>query len=344
MIEYGENRSHTEEAPMNAFTATLNPMLTLFLCIAAGFALYKFKILPEGSGSVIAKLETWVFCPALSFITMLRFCTLSTIREHAINVLLGSCCVAFAVAIAIPLSCIFVKKKSPERGIYRYALAIANTGYLGDPVVLSLFGDVALSYYKLFCLPFNIVIYTWGMSILVPDGENRSNVFKKILNPPTVSMLVGIAAGLLGLETYIPSFLLSSLDSLKVCMGPCAMLLAGITIARFHLVEMLTNKKVYIVSALRLFVFPILSVALLYGLKELANAVFSLNIGNNVLYLGFFATGSALGLNTVVFPEAYGGDPRTGAAMALISHTFCVISIPIMYSLLSSLIGPFVIA
>ena len=55
---------------MNVFLATLNPMLTLFLCIAVGFVLYKCKLLPENAGSVIAKLETWVFCPALSFMTM----------------------------------------------------------------------------------------------------------------------------------------------------------------------------------------------------------------------------------------------------------------------------------
>jgi hypothetical protein len=187
------------------------------------------------------------------------------------------------------------------------------------------------------------MIYTWGMSNLVPADRQKSNVFKKLLNPPTVAMLLGLAAGLLGLEAHLPSFLLSSMDSLKVCMGPGAMLLAGITIARFDLFEMLKNKKVYLATALRLFVLPLFTVALLFGIKELLNAVFSLGIGNNVLYLGFFAVGSALGLNTVVFPEAYGGDPRTGAGMALISHTFCVISIPLLYTLLSSIFGPFVI-
>lgn len=328
---------------MNVFFATLNPMITLFLCITVGFLLYKRKLLPEGSGAVIAKLETWVFCPALSFTTMLRFFTLSSIREHTVNLLFGIFCAALAVAIAIPLSCLFVRKKSPERGIYRYALAIANCGYLGDPVVLSLFGEMALSYYKLFCLPFNLVIYTWGLSILVPDGEQKSSFFKKILNPPTVAMLLGAVAGLLELEAHLPTFVLSFLDSLKVCMGPCAMLLAGITIARFDLFEMLKNKKVYLATALRLFVFPIVTVAFLFGLKELANALFSLNVGNSVLYLGFFATASALGLNTVVFPEAYGGNPKTGASMALISHTFCVISIPLLYTLLTSIFGPFVI-
>ena len=329
---------------MNVFLATLNPMLMLFLCIAVGFALSKFKILPNGSGTVIAKLETWIFCPALSFMTMLRFCTVSTISEHAVNVLLGACCIALSVAIAIPLSLAFARKNTSERGIYAYALAVANSGYLGDSVVLALFGEVALSYYKLFCLPLNIVIYTWGMSMLVPKGREKSNPIVKILNPPTIAMLLGIAAGLLGLEAYLPSFLLSSLDSLKLCMGPCAMLLAGVTIARFNILEMVKNKKVYIASVLRLFIFPLLSVAVLYAIKQLANSILDLNIGNNVIYLAFFSTGSALGLNTIVFPEAYGGDPRIGASMALVSHTLAVISIPLIYMLLTYLFGPLTFA
>jgi predicted permease len=118
------------------------------------------------------------------------------------------------------------------------------------------------------------------------------------------------------------------------------MLLAGVTIARFNILEMVKNKKVYIASVLRLFIFPLLSVAVLYWIKQLANSIFDLNIGNNVIYLAFFSTGSALGLNTIVFPEAYGGDPRIGASMALVSHTLAVISIPLIYMLLTYLFGP----
>ena len=39
------------------------------------------------------------------------------------------------------------------------------------------------------------------------------------------------------------------------------------------------------------------------------------------LYLTLIAFGTPLGLNTVVFPAAYGGDTSTGASMAMISHT-----------------------
>lgn len=46
------------------------------------------------------------------------------------------------------------------------------------------------------------------------------------------------------------------------------------------------------------------------------------------------ATAMPLGLNTVVFPAAYGGDTTPGASMALISHLMSIITIPIMFAVL----------
>lgn len=334
---------------IETFLATLTPMLTLFFCIAVGFIMGKSKILPNNAGKVMAKLETWVFCPALNFYTMSRFCTVSNIGTNATNVILSCFGVALALGIAIPLSRLFVRTKCSERGVYAYALAFANSGYIGDPVVQALFGDEMLSYYKLYCLPISILIYTWGISVLVPSGEKQENPIKKILNAPTVALLIGIVVGISGLGSYIHDpalastyglqFITKALDALKSCMGPVAMLLAGFTISNYSFVGMLKNKKVYVATALRLFLIPAIIIAFLFGLKEAANAAFGLSIGNTVLFLSYFAVGAPLGLNTVVFPEAYGGNPETGASMAMISHTLCVISIPLMYALMVTLFG-----
>ena len=67
------------------------------------------------------------------------------------------------------------------------------------------------------------------------------------------------------------------------------------------------------------------------GVKELINLVFKAAIDNTSILLIFFAIATPLGLNTIVYPEAYGGDPETGASMAMISHTLSVITIPLMY-------------
>ncbi len=324
---------------MQTFLATLTPMLTLFFIIAIGFLLAKTKILPESAGKPMAKMETWIFCPALSFMTMVRYCTVDSLLTHGTNIVMACISVTIAMAIAIPLSKLFVRKNTPERGVYAYALAFANSGYIGDPIVLALFGEAALAYYKIFCLPLSIVIYTWGVSVLTPKGAGKGSSLKRLLNAPTVAMLLGVVMGLSGLGAYLPKFLISALDSLKACMGPVAMLLAGVTIARYDLVGMLKKKKVYAATLLRLFVIPTILISALFGIKTLANILFDLSIGNDMLFLCFFATAAPLGLNTVVFPEAYGGNPETGASMATISHTLCVISIPLMYALMVAVFG-----
>ncbi len=321
-------------------TATLNPMLLLFFCIALGFVLHKTRILPDSAGQVMAKLENWVFCPALTFSTMVTFCTPATVSTHALNICLAAIALAVAIGIAAPLARVFVKKKSPERGVYAYALAFANSGYMGDPLVQMILGDSMLAYYKLYCLPLTIGIYTWGLSNLVPDGEKKSNPLKKIMNPSTIALFAGIAVGLSGAGAYMPTFISSALNSLKSCMGPVAMLLAGFTIASYNVGEILKNKKVYVATLLRLTLLPAIIVATLFGAKELLSLWWNVSIGNSVLFLGFFSTASALGLNTIVFPEAYGGNPKTGASMALISHTLCILSIPLMYALMTLIFGP----
>ena len=328
---------------MAVFLSTLSPMATLFFYIVIGFAVSKAKIFPNEAGKVMAKMETWIFCPALSFITMVRYCTLDSLATHATNIVVAGILVIISMAIAIGLSRFFVRESNLERGVYKYALTFANSGYVGDPIVLSIFGESALAYYKFYCLPLSFLIYTWGISVLTPGNDGKGSSLKRLFNPPTIAMFCGIIMGLLGLGDYLPTFIVSSLDALKSCMGPVAMLLAGFIIAQYDLLGMLKNKKVYLATALRLVVIPSVLIAVLFVIKTLAFSTFNISIGTDVLFLCFFATATPLGLNTVVFPEAYGGNPEIGASMTMISHTLCVISIPIMYAIMVAIFGtPFI--
>ena len=324
---------------LETFQAMLNPVLSLFLCIAIGFILRAANILPKDAGKVMAKLITWVFYPALSFTTMASYCTVDKLGQNITYILLCCCGVALALGISIPLGRLLAKRKPSEKGVYQYSLAFANSAYMGDPLVLALFGDLVLSYYKLYCLPISLTIYTWGISVLVPQNGKKGGVLKKLLNPPMVAMLVGIVVGLSGLGAYMPTFLSSTMNSLKSCMGPVAMLLVGFTVACYPLGEMLKQKPVYVATFMRLCVMPAIIISAVFGLKTLANLVFDLNIDNTVLFLSFFAVATPAGLNSVVFPESFGGDPKPGASMALISHVLGVLTMPLLYALMTFLFG-----
>lgn len=322
----------------DTFLFVLTPMLTLALCILLGFLLRRFRILPDNAGKVMAKLETWVFLPSLCLYTTSTYCTVSTIKMHSTNLLFSLVAAVLAIIVSYLLIRLFCKKGDPCRGVYLYALAFANSGYMGDPLIEKIINTEALAYYKIFCLPISLAIYTWGISGMIPADKRGGGFLKKILNPPTVSLLVGVAIGLSGLGARMPEFVSDALDALRKCMGPVAMLLAGFTIGGYSIPRMLKNRRIYGASLLRLTVIPAGIIGVLFSLRLLLSA-FGLDIGPEPLFLAFFALGTPLGLNTVVFPEAYGGDAETGAGMTLVSHTLCILTIPLLYSLMTVLFG-----
>ncbi len=324
---------------LTVFIETLSPMLVLFAFMAVGFSAKKLNILPDGTASVLAKLETNIIFPALNFITMARNCTPDTISTHIVNIILASLMMLFAIALAILISLLLIKENSSERGVYKYALAFANSSYVGDPLILGMFGERMLSFYKMYTFPLTLGIYSFGLRCLIPKEKQKKNPFLELINPSIIALVLGIIFGLFGFARYLPDFAVSTLDGLKGCMGPLAMILAGFTVASYPLSEMFSDKKIYIATLLRLIVIPSVIVIALFGLKELLYILFSLNIGNGVLYLAFFATSAPLGLNTIIFPAAYGANPKVGAGMAMISHSLCVITIPLMYSLMSTFFG-----
>ena len=100
-----------------------------------------------------------------------------------------------------------------------------------------------------------------------------------------------------------------------------AMLLAGFIIGGYDLKELLLNKKVYIASLFRFILIPAFIVLILKAS----------GCSGDIMTIALFVFATPLGLNTIIYPAAYGGDTKTGASMAMVSHTLSVITIPLMY-------------
>ena len=163
---------------------------------------------------------------------------------------------------------------------------------------------------------------------MIPRGEKKQSFLKNLCNPIFLSILLGAVLGLSGLSEQIPGFIRTTISSCSACMGPLAMILTGLVVGSYDFFSLLKNKKIYLATLLRLVVLPMLFIGFLLLLRA----------DKLVLVLTLFAFGTPLGLNTVVFPAAYGGDTSTGASMAMISHTLCVVTIPLLYALLEVLV------
>lgn len=310
---------------LETFIATLNPMLVMFACIVIGFVLRKSGVAPENTGTVLSKVENYSFMPAQVFVTFMNYCTVESLSENYRYILYSIVCIAVSMLMGVPLSRAF-SRDGKNRGVYAYALVFANFGFLGNSVVPQILGEEYLYPYLLFTLPVNTWAYLWGVSQMVPAKQGGA-AWKRLLNPVIIGLFSGAIVGLTGIGRLLPAFVTSTLDSLSACMGPVAMLLTGFIIGGYDVRELLRDKKVYVMTLLRLTVLPAVLLVIVYLLgADLA-----------VMTMVLVAFGAALGLNSVVIPAAYGQDTRPGASMAMVSHVAAVISIPLIYALLTML-------
>lgn len=312
------------------FIFTLSPMLVLFICLLVGYILNKTKILPKDSSIVMARLETYVFMPALGFATFMKYCTIQSLAENKEIFLYGIVAIVLAFIMAVPLSRLFEKKDLYNRNIYKYALVFANHGFMGNAIIPAILGGNEHLYkYLLLTLPLNFMTYLWGISALTPEESRSKNVLKNFINAPMIGLLLGTIAGLTGISKYLPKFVITTVDSLQGCMGPVAMLLSGFIIGNYEIKSLLYNKKVYWATFLRLIIIPIIILGVLY----LCGA------SSYILTLALIAYATPLGLNTIVIPAAYDGETKVGAGMTMISTVLCIITIPLLFTLLQFVLG-----
>ena len=302
-------------------------MCFLMLLILVGYILVRFRIVDDNAAKVLSKLESNVFIPALVLSTFMSHFTVEYIHTAGQFVLCGSVVVVASSVIAIIASKFCTKDRYIQK-IFTYGLAFSNFGFMGNAVVSALFPDLFLEY-LIFLLPFWILIYIWGVPSLLIPNDNNDHALKSrlsaLINPMFIAVIVGAVFGLTQLP--LPSFIQSSASTLGDCMSPIAMLLTGMTIAKINLKQVLKIGSIYIVTAIRLVLMPVVTILVLYLLP----------VPYPVALCAVCAMAMPLGLNTIVIPAAYGKDTSVASGMALVSHVLSCITIPLVFLLFQAL-------
>ena len=289
-------------------------ILYIFLCL--GWFFGKVKKGLQSQTGMISFLLVNLFLPCKVFGNFSSNFTVAYISENYKTLLVSLGMLVFLHFLA-KLPAHFLKKDHYEKQVYEYSITISNYAYLGYALIESLYGSQALTNMLVFCIPFSLYTYTVGYIKLTGTG----NPFKRLLNPMTGAMIVGIACGLSGLK--LPAFLQTAVSSSAACLSPMSMLLTGLVLSSFSLKDLLGNVQAYILVALRLVVIPGLIFLLFKGLRLYDQLPFALMM-----------TAMPTGLNTIIFAKNAGQSPNMGARFAFISHLSSLITLPFWLSLL----------
>lgn len=302
----------------------LNQTGFLFALIFIGYLLAKLGVVERGAARSLAKLENYVFVPALIIRTFTEKFTVERLVSSWRLMLVCAAILVFTTVISIFIPRLIDKDKY-HRNIYTYGFAFSNFGFMGNAVVMTLYPDIFLEY-TLFTLPLWVLLYTWGVPVLlIPKAEGDSSVksrLKSFVNPMFISLIVAIILGLIGVK--FPSWLANAVSVSSDCMSPVAMLLTGIAISTIDLKATLANVKIYIASIIRLLVIPI---AFILAAKLLP-------LSENEYVLSVCMLAMPFGLNTVIIPEAYGKDTTLATGLTLISSLLGCITIPLVLTVM----------
>ena len=287
-------------------------VLLLFFFAAVGYALAKGGIVRSEHATVLSKLLVWVFLPASVVQTFSSQCTVHYLSTKY-TLILWSIGVLAVISVGMFLLSHLLTKQKSDRKVYEYSMVVANVGYMGYALIAAVFGENALMDAMIFAMPMSLYVYTYGYCLLT--GSDFSP--RRLVNPMTVALLVGMILGLSGLGAHLPSVCMGFLSKAGACMGPVSMLLVGIVVSEFRMHHLLTNGRLYIVVLVRLLLVP-LTVGI--ALRPF--------VSHDLLRVAVALYAMPCGLNTVVFVRNAGGDCKNGAGLALLSTVFACLSVP----------------
>jgi len=293
-----------------------NQVLILFAFAATGFLFAKTGKLKTEHSPLLSGLLVYVFLPLYTFETFSKSFTREYISGNY-SLILWSLGIVIVLAVTMTFFSKLFDKRKYERDVYEYSLIVPNSGYMGYPMAEAILGQAGLLNAMIFCIPLSAYINTVGYSKLTKRGIS----LKKILNPPTVALILGAICGFFKIP--VPSVLSSIMSKAGACMGPVSMLLAGMVVSEFNFKELLSEKKIYIVTALRLFIIPVI--------LGLVTSPFN----RTAMEVAVLIYAMPCGLNTIVFPRLVDEDCRIGAGLALLSNILACLSIPIVLTLFS---------
>ncbi len=320
---------------MDLFAPLLSQMVFLFAFIVVGFIFAKWKFIPDDSARVLSRLENLLFIPALVMGTFITNCTVDTLGK-----MWKLLTMSFAsLVVLIPLSLLCAKlvfKENYLRKIAIYGLTFSNFAYMGNAIVSAIFPEI-FSDYLIFCLPFWLLIYLWGVPVLLisGSGEEKHSIkdsLKNLANPMLVATLIGIVLGLTGWGLKLPSAVLNVINVSGNCMSPVAMLLTGMTLGKLDILALIKKWRIYFMSGLKLVVYPLLFILVFLALPR--NAF----INETFLICSLCVAAMPIGLNTIVVPAGYGKDVSDAAGMALVTHVLSIITIPLIFMLFQAVI------
>lgn len=299
------------------FLHIVTQMLMIFGIVLVGLFAAKRNL---WSGDLDRKLSVFIMNISMPALILASVMGKDLNFENSELVALGVVAVVnYIVLIGLSYLIPYLFKVNKARlGISRFMLAFGNVSFIGYPVCDAVFGPKAVFCASVLNIPFNLLVFTIGVSFI--NGGKAKSAFspKLILSPCVIASLIAVIIAIARIQTPAPIgqwfHLLGDLTT------PCALLIIGSSLSHIPMRDMLGNRFVYSMTLLRLIILPLAvgAVLALMGVNPFVSDV------------AVVLSAMPVATNGIMLCLQYGKDERVMTQGLFITTLFSVLTIPIV--------------
>ena len=297
----------------------------LFLILLMGVAVVRTGLLRAADSKVVSVLQVYLVVPCV-ILNAFQIEDTPQVRTGLLY--------ALVIATGIHLFWLVLTKLIGKPlgldNIERDTAIYSNAGALVIPLVQALQGQDYVIYSCAFIIVQLVLLWTHGVVLMRGQGGLQ---WKTILtNVNLISIAVGVLLYLFKIP--LPAPLLDTMDSMGAMMGPLCMLLAGMAIAESPVRRLVGTARYYLASALRLLVYPLAVLAVLWLLK----ASSWIPDGKSVLMTVFLATITPACATLTSMAQLYDCDVKKSSSLYVLSTLLSILTMPVMLGLFDILL------
>ena len=228
----------------------IKQILSLFLIIIVGFYGRKKNIIDETLTKGFCTLLIEITTPLL-IISSFSFSVNVSMEGNIIKAFIYS----LAIFIITPffIKGVLIKVDKRKKNILQFAIVFSNCGFMGFPIVESVFGQEGVMYASIFNLFFNFFVWTYGV-MLFTEARDVTKIKKVFKNPGIIAVFIGLFV--MSFSIKLPDVLLSTMKMVGGLTTPISMLIIGSLLATANFKLALKDVSLYYGSIIKLLIIP----------------------------------------------------------------------------------------
>lgn len=295
-------------------------ILSLFLILLLGYALVRLKVLKAQDSRILSLLTLYGLMPC-AILMAFQVDFTSEVRTGLLLSVAGAV-LAYVVFFLLGSA---LKHLLKLDAVEYTSILYSNASALILPIVSAVLGSEWIVYTSGMVAVQLVLLWSHAKSRLC--GEKGIDLKRILTNVNLITIVIGMVMLFCGIR--LPAVVQDSVESVGGMVGPVAMLVTGMLIGGTDLKKVVTYRRVWLITLLRLVALPLVLVVIL-RLSGLAKLVPG---GETILLITLLANATPTASTITQMAQIYEKDAAYAGAINVVTTVCCIVTMPVMVML-----------